>query len=186
MTTKRLSLNLASHPLRNRRFFYLLLFILGALLVVVGYLAGKTYIEYRSQDQKARASIAKTNQLLMAANTEEKTFRKKVEEAIRNDKEKVDLVNSIILRKIFSWTEILSALERSLPDSSYILSLAPTLAEDSRLQLKLRVVSTDLDRLLEFLNNLKALKFSIRIEGEMESERGFLVSNVSLSYERAN
>ena len=184
MDAKRLSLNLATYPLRNRRFFFLLLSIMAVTLVLISYLAARTYIKYRSEAQKVRASIDNVDQLIMVAGTEEKSFRQKIEEAVRRDKDKVDLVNSIILRKVFSWTELLSTLENSLPDSSYILSLAPTLAEDSRLQIRLRVVSQDLDKLLEFLNKLKASKFRIRIEGEMASEKGLLISEVSLSYER--
>jgi hypothetical protein len=102
---------------------------------------------------------------------------------VRQDKSQIDLVNSIILRKVFSWTELLSTLEKSLPDSSYILSLAPTLTEGSVLQLKLKVVSQDLDKLTEFLNKLKASKFRIRLEGEIDSENGLLISEVSLSHE---
>jgi len=184
MDAKRLSLNLATYPLRNRRFFFLLLSIMAVTLVLISYLAARTYIKYRSEAQKVRASIDNVDQLIMVAGTEEKSFRQKIEEAVRRDKDKVDLVNSIILRKVFSWTELLSTLENSLPDSSYILSLAPTLAEDSRLQIRLRVVSQDLDKLLEFLNKLKASKFRIRIEGEMASEKGLLISEVTLSYER--
>lgn len=184
MASKRLSLNLATNPLRNRRFFFLLLFVIAAALLLVGYLAGRTYIKYRSEAQEVRASADNIDQLIMVAQTEEKNSRQKIEEAVRRDKDKVDLVNSIILRKAFSWTELLSTLENSLPDSSYILSLAPILDEDSRLQLRLRVVSQDLNKLLEFLNKLIASKFRIRIEGEMESEKGLLISEVSLSYER--
>lgn len=184
MTSKRLNLNLATHPLRNRRFFYSLLSLLLISLVLIGSLAARAYIKYRSEAQKVIASIANVDQLAMIAATEEKNFREKIEEARRRDKEKVDLVNSIIMRKVFSWTELLSTLENSLPDSSYILSLAPNLAEDSSLQLRLRLVSQDLDKLLEFLNKLKALKFKIKIMGEMASERGLLISEVSLSYER--
>jgi Tfp pilus assembly protein PilN len=185
MAARRLSLNLATDPLRNRRFFFWLSSIIVAAILLVSYLAARTYFQYRSEAQKVRASIDRIDEQIMVAGTEEKTFRQKVEEAVRRDKNKVDLVNSIILRKVFSWTELLSTLENCLPDSSYILSLAPTLTEDSRLQMRLKVVSQDLDKLLEFLNKLKASKFSIRIEGEMEGERGLLVSEVSLSYERS-
>ena len=184
MTPKKLNLNLATHPLRNRRLFYSLLSLLLISLLLIGSLAARAYIKYQSETQKAIASMANIEQQMMIAATEEKSFREKIEEARRRDKEKVDLVNSIILRKVFSWTELLSTLENSLPDSSYILSLAPNLAEDSSLQVRLRVVSQGLDKLVEFLNKLKALKFKIEIKGEMSSERGLLISEVSLSYER--
>ncbi len=185
ITSKRLNLNLATHPLRNRRFFYSLLWLLAISLVLISYPAARAYVKYRGEAQKVITSMANIEQQMMIAATEEKNFREKIEEARRRDKEKVDLVNSIILKKVFSWTELLSTLESSLPDSSYILSLAPNLADDSSLQVRLVVASQSLDRLVEFLNKLRGLKFKIKIIGEMNSEKGLLISDVSLSYERA-
>jgi len=183
MTSKRLNLNLASHPLRNRRFFYLLLSVTGIVFILVGYPAGKTFLQFRSEAQKVKASIKKTDQLIWNTEREEKKFSARIDEAAKLDQAKIDLMNSIILKKSFSWTGFLSDLENSLPDSSYIVSLAPALSEDSRLQLRLRVASPNLDELLSFLKNLRALKFDqIKIEGEALNERGLLLSEISLSF----
>ncbi len=186
MTSKQFNLNLASNPLRNKKFFYALFFVLGAMIILVSYFAAKTFLDYRSEAKKIKAQIRKTEQLIKGAEKEEKDYSARIEEAILRNKDKVDLANNIILRKSFSWTKLLSGLESSLPDSSYIVSLAPTLTEDSRMLLQLRVASPDLSELIKFLKNLHVLQFGkIRIEGEAENERGLLIAEVSLTYERA-
>jgi hypothetical protein len=63
--------------------------------------------------------------------------------------------------------------------------MAPTLAKDSKVQLSFKVAYSSVDDLLELYNNLKALKFSqIRIISEAENERGLLLSEISLNYEK--
>lgn len=102
---------------------------------------------------------------------------------IEEQQGRIDLINSIILMKSFSWLDFLDDLERALPDSSYIVSLAPALTEDLRLRLRLKVVSANVADLVKLIENFKALKFDIFLESEANDERGFLVSYISLSYE---
>jgi hypothetical protein len=181
----RLSLNLASHPLRNRRFFYLILSSLAIALLLISFFAGKIFVEYKAKAQETRASVKRTDKLIKDVRRDEEDFSAKIEDAIIKYKGKVDLINSIILGKSFSWIEFLSDLENSLPDSSYIVSMAPTLAKDSKVQLSFKVAYSSVDDLLELYNNLKALKFSqIRIISEAENERGLLLSEISLNYEK--
>lgn len=183
--SKRLSLNLASHPLRNRRFFYSLFFSLGIVLIFTSFLAGKIFFKFRYESQKTRDSIEKTNQLIKDAQRDEKKFSTRIEDAIDKYETKVDLVNGIILRKSFSWIEFLSDLESSLPDSSYIVSLAPMLTENSKVLLKFKVVSSGVGDLLKLYTNLKDLKFrNIQIHSEAEIEGRLLLSEISLNYER--
>ena len=185
IASRRLSLNLASDPLRNRRFFYLLLSSLVAVLLLVSFFSGKTFIEYRSKTKEIKASIKKTDQMIKNAQRDEKNFSARVEEEVKSHKAKVDLINTIILGKSFSWIQFFSDLENSLPDSSYIVSLQPALTEDSKLQLRLKVASSGVNDLLKLIDNLKALKFNqIRIKSEAVNESGLLISEISLSYER--
>lgn len=182
---ERMNLNLASHPLRNRRLFYLCLSIIGAALLVMIFLSGKIFLEYRTKAQQVKTLIAKTNQLIMNAQNDQEKNEAGVKQAVKNYKDKVDLVNNIILKKSFSWMEFLSDLEQALPDSSYIISLAPTLTKDSRMQLKFKVASPRINELLKLINNLNALGFSqINPISEDENYRGLLITEISLSYER--
>jgi hypothetical protein len=182
---ERLGLNLASHPLRNKRFFYLILSSLAVILLLVSFLAGKIFVEYKDKAQETKASIHRTDKLIKDAQRDEGDFSARIEDATIKYKGKVDLINSIILGKSFSWIEFLSDLENSLPDSSYIVSMAPTLAKDSKLQLSFKVAYSNVDDLLKLYNNLRALKFKqIKIISEAENEKGLLLSEISLNYEK--
>jgi hypothetical protein len=154
-------------------------------LFLISFFAGKIFVEYKAKAQETRASVKRTDKLIKDAQRGEEDFSAKIEDAIIKYKGKVDLINSIILGKSFSWIEFLSDLENSLPDSSYIVSMAPTLAKDSKVQLNFKVAYSSVDDLLELYNNLKALKFNqIKIISEAENERGLLLSEISLNYEK--
>jgi Tfp pilus assembly protein PilN len=182
---KRISLNLATSPLRNRRLFLFLGGLLGLAILVSAFLAGLLFLRFTLKKRAVQSSLKKTRETILQNQREAKRLSTKSKEAAQRDKGTVDQVNSIILKKSFSWTEFLSKLEECLPDSSYILSLAPTLAENSTVQFRFRVVSQSLDDLLKLINNLQAQKFSTpRVENEERNERGQLVSEISVSYER--
>jgi len=163
----------------------MLMFFLGALFLLVSFFAGKTFIEYHSRAQQARDSIRKTERMIRDTQRDEKQLAKRAEEVAKSNKDRVEVVNSIILKKSFSWIEFFSDLEKSLPDSSYIISLAPSLTEKSKMLLNLRVASSNVDDLLKLIDNLTALKFGeIKILAETQNDRGLLISEISLSYER--
>lgn len=180
---KHIHLNLASHPLRNRRLFFLLLSSMLLILLFVSAFAGKIFVEYRMKNQDVKSSIRNIDSLINNAQRVEKRLSARINGVIEEQKGRVDLVNSIVLMKSFSWLDFLDDLERALPDSSYIVSLAPALTEDLRLQLRLKIVSADVADLVKLIENFKALKFDIFLESEANDERGFLVSYISLSYE---
>ena len=185
MDTRKLNLNLASRPWRNRRLFIILMSSLGALFLLISFFAGKAFIQYHSKAQETRASIRKAERMIRDTQRDEKQLAKRVEEMVKSQRNRVDVVNSIILKKSFSWIEFFSDLEKSLPDSSYIVSLAPALTENSKMLLNLRVASSSVDDLLKLIDNLTALKFGdIKIHGETQNDRGLLISEISLSYER--
>ena len=185
MDSKQLNLNLASRPWRNRRFFFMLTYSLGVLFLLVSFFAGKTFIQYHSRSQQTRASIRKTERMIRDTQRDEKQLEKRVGDVAKSHKNQVNVVNSIILKKSFSWIEFFSDLEKALPDSSYIVSLAPSLTEESKMLLNLRVASSNVDDLLKLIDNLLALKFGdILILGETPNDRGLLISEITLSYER--
>ena len=158
---------------------------LAGLFLLVSFFAGKTFIQYHSKAQQTRASIRKTERMIRDTKRDEKQLAKRVEEAVKSQKNRVEVVNSIILKKSFSWIEFFSDLEKSLPDSSYIVSLAPSLTEKSKMLLNLKVAFSNVDDLLKLIDNLTALKFGeIKILGETQNDRGLLISEISLSYER--
>jgi len=183
---RRITLNLAAHPLRNRRFYFFLTGCLGLGIVVIFLFSARLSLGYYRKGKAAKDALAAVETSITVAQREEKRLSSRVQDAAKKDKDKIDLMNSIILRKSFPWTDFFSHLETCLPGSSYILSLAPTLVDNSRIQMRFKVVSRSLDDLLALLNNLRALNFrQIRVESEDRDSQGKLTSEISISYERS-
>lgn len=182
---QRLNLNLATKPLRNRRLFMLLAGLLGLAFLVTAFLAVFFLLQVILKKDTVRADMKKADKTIRTARSEQKQLSTRVQEAAKKNQDIVDTINSIILRKSFSWTDFLSKLEECLPDTSYILSLAPTLVHDNLVQFRFRVVSPGLDELLALINKLQAMKFSQpRVETEEKDDRGQLTSDISVTYER--
>jgi hypothetical protein len=178
-------LNLAASPLRNRKLFYLLGGVAGTTLLVLALLSGIIFLRFSLKKRAVKISLEKVNETVLVDQKEGTRLVAKNKEAAKKDKEKVDLINSIILKKSFSWTGFFSRLEDCLPGPSYILSLAPTLVEDTRVQVRFKVVSGSLDDLLKLISNLQAQNFGLpRVESEERNEQGQLISEITVSYEQ--
>lgn len=181
---RRITINLASQPLRNRRLFFSLAGLLSFLCLVFIALAAVVFIRFFIKGRSAKVELAKTETAISTAQREERQLVAKVRQAVKKDQKKVDLLNSIVLKKSFSWAELLSKLEECLPDSSYVIDLAPTLVEDTRVQFRIKVVSRNVDDLVALVNNFLARGFSDpRVENEERNEKG-LSSEISVSYDR--
>jgi Tfp pilus assembly protein PilN len=179
-------LNLATRPLRNKRFYRIA--FAASVLVLAGLtaLAGFLSVKYGLAHRKARAEVSELEARIARAGAETSSFLSVAAAAAKSDKEKIDVVNAVIMRKSFSWTALLSELEGALPESSYITSLAPNFAGESAVDLRIRVVSRNLNDLLALVDRLTERKFTrIRVDGESTDERGQIASEITFSYERA-
>lgn len=182
---ERLNLNLASHPLKNKKLFILVCFILCTLFVVLAVFGGVVYFTYKGKARSIEADLAGTEQSKQQLQSDVIKFSAGINRTSKEHQGTVELINSLILKKSFSWVNFLSTLEDSLPDASYIISLAPTLAEDLQVKVRFEVISRNLDDLLKLLNNLKGFDFKdIRVLSEAMNERGYLRSEIALTYER--
>ncbi len=183
---KRIELNLAARPLRNRRLFFAVGGAVGFALLISVSLALILFVRFYLKTRGVKAHLAEVQTWMMQAQREERRVSGKVNEAAKKDQPKVDTANSIILKKSFSWTGFLTQLEECLPDSSYIVSLIPQGVGDTQAQFQFKVVSRSLDDLLGLITNLQARNFSqIRVESEQTDDLGQLTSEISVSYERA-
>lgn len=185
-TLSMIRLNLATRPLRNRRFYRAS--FAAAVIVLAGLTALAVFlsVKFGLAHNRARTEVAGLESRLVEAGAETSRLKAAAAAAAKSDKEKIDLVNAVIMRKSFSWTVLLSALEGALPDASYITSLAPSFTGESAVDLRIKVVSQNLDDLLALVDRLTERKFTrIRVTGESADERGRIVTEITFSYERA-
>jgi len=182
---KKVNVNLAARPLRNRRLFFLLGGVFGMAFMVTSLAAVIIFFQFSLKKGEVKASLKKIDASIEAAQTEQTRLVARVSEAVNKDRDLIDTINGIILKKSFSWTDFLSGLEECLPDSSYILSLAIPQVDNTRIQFRIKVVSQNLDELLALINRLQELNFSRpRVETEERNAQGQLVSEISVTYER--
>ena len=180
-------LNLASRPVRNQRFFRLAFGLLGGACLVAVAAAGWLLVRYAGGAQRARAETVQLELRVRTAREGMRQLTRAVDNAERALGSTVTLVNDAILRKHFSWTGLLSDLETSLPARSFITSLTPGFSDKGSVVLRIGLVSSGLDDLMTFLKNLDIKKFSqVRIENEMPSPQGQLVSEISVRYARVD
>ncbi len=178
-------INLASRPRRNVRFYRAGLVALVLLLVGLGASSAFVFFKFGHARREARTAAQANEERLRELKSEETRFRARAAAAAKANKGRIDLVNSIIFRKSFSWTGFLTDLEGALPDACYITSLVPSFLDDASLDLRIKAVSPDLDNLLEFIDRLNAAKFGkIRVQSESFDEQGRLVSEITFHYER--
>jgi Tfp pilus assembly protein PilN len=179
------NLNLASHPVANRRLFFSLGFLLGVLFLIAMIAGGRIFVVYGSKAHDIKASLTKIDREENDIQSEEKQLSSQIEAFIKDHKNKVDLINNLIYRKSFSWVGFLSTLEKTLPGECYIVSLSPDFRGEKQVDFKLRMASPNLETLLKFIQNLDEQGFlRIRVSNEARAETGYFLYDMSVSYER--
>jgi len=180
-----LNLNLATRPLRNRRLYAAAARGLAGLFVVLAGLAAFAILKYGGEASRLKAAMAETSRIQAAAAREEKRLTGDIEREEKLSRARVDLVNSIILRKTFSWTGLLTDLEAALPGPSYITALSPSFTPEGAVALEMSVTSRSLADLEAFITALNARGFkNIKVGGEQRSEDGRVLTPISATYER--
>lgn len=180
-----LELNLATRPVRNRRAFRLLGGVMALILLASIGLVAYTLLTYGASISQLRAQRTEMENSARNVQRERSRYEAEVEKVEKVLAPRVNLVNSIILRKSFSWTGLFSELEAALPDSSYFTVLSPEFRGERSLGLRLRVVSSGLNDLITLIDNLSEKGFTgIQVSDESRSVEGRLITEISLTYDQ--
>ena len=180
---RRLDLNLAGDPLRNKRLFRSLFFFIGGVSLLWLIIGLTVFLKNRNDSQDIETALAGMENKINRIRQEERRYITQVNELSMENLSEVTFINHLISQKAFSWTEMFTALEKSLPDGCYIVSISPVEMGDLKAQVKLEVASTGLDPLFQFIDNLYTMDFSgVRLIRERKGETGSFISEVSLDY----
>ncbi len=181
----KLNLELASYPLRNRRLFFLCLFLLVVLSVSVTVVSANLYFKFKNKLDETQAKIDEVEQKRGRVQREEIQIADQIENESAANLPKINFINGLIYRKSFSWIDFLSDLESALPARCYIVSLAPSVRGDLGIEVRIRVASPTLEDLLNLYTQLVKLGFeNVLIRSEERADNGLLISEVSFIYER--
>jgi len=152
----RIDVNLASQKFEDSRQFYVRWGSALALFVVIT--AGLILLSW--YNFKGTASDRKRIGDLQQKIAELDQKRKQAEDVLnrpenRDVRDQSRFWNDVIDQKSFSWTQLLSDLEKIMPDHAYVRSVQPTLTQDKKLQLKLMIDGEKRDDVNDLLSKME-------------------------------
>lgn len=148
----RININLASQKYQDASEFYLRWG--GALALVLVITAGLAFLAWSNYRTTTRDSkhIRELRDKITRLDEEQRRA-----EAVLNRPENRDVRdqsqfwNDVIDQKSFSWTQLLSDLERIMPSRAYVVSAQPTITPEKQLKLQLVIVGEKFDNANELL-----------------------------------
>ena len=154
----RISVNLATRPFVELRPFFLRLRVLMVVLLVAatGALIA-THVLQKKLDA-AQAQLNEVHTKVLAARQEkqsnEERMRQPANAAVLT---RAHFLNTLFLRKSFSWTAVMMDLETVLPGGVQVTSIEPAIASDGNVLIRMRV-SGERDRAVQLVRNLERSK----------------------------
>jgi hypothetical protein len=96
--------------------------------------------------------------------------------------------NTVIGQRLFSWTELLNHLEKTLPENVRIASLRPRVERDGAIIVQMTLTGRSLEDISEFINRLEqSAPFSDVLPGEEdETEDGLVQATIEGKYAAAH
>lgn len=152
----RISINLASQPFEDaQRFLRQWTLTLGVVGLLTLALVAGAALRLRSWSVEERriddlqAQIAQGNKEIAQA----EAFLNRPEN--RDTRDKSLILNDLITRKAFSWTEVFTELERIMPPRLHVVSIRPELTPDNQLALRMVVAGESRERALDLVRRME-------------------------------
>jgi hypothetical protein len=149
-------INLATQPYENARRFFLLW---GALLLVVAALTGA--LVYGANLGWRQAHVTSQKIAVEKSNLDKLNQQEQADLAILNKPENRDVrersqvLNSLILRKEFSWSLIFADLEQLMPTRLHVVSIKPQLDANNDIEIHMSVAGDSRDKAIELVHNME-------------------------------
>ncbi len=153
----RVPINLASRPYKNLRPYYNAAGLAAILLVALASMVAwndwqnrrdtRLLTEQSNQLETAMAELDREQQEL-----EQWLGRPEVQEI----RDRSAFLNSLIVRKSLSWTQMFMDLETILPARAQVTAIRPRLNRDQQVEVNLTVAAASMGPLVEFLKKLEA------------------------------
>jgi Tfp pilus assembly protein PilN len=149
-------LNLSTRPFYNERAVHLALGVVGAIvLAVTAFNLWEVYtLSGRQAEFQGRVTMAETKTRdfrARAAQIRASINPRDLDETIAAARE----ANSLIERRVFSWSELFNHLEVTLPAQVRIASIRPRVEKDGAITVGMVVVGRTVDGVNTFIENLE-------------------------------
>jgi type IV pilus assembly protein PilN len=154
----KISVNLATRPfVELRPYFVRLRWVMGGLAVVAVALMVTSHFMQVKLDA-AQAQIDRLQARTNAANAEKQSNERRMRQpANAAVLARAHFLNTLFLRKSFSWTAVMMDLENVLPTGVQVTSIEPQIGTTGDVVIRLRV-SGDRDRAVQLVRNLERSK----------------------------
>jgi type IV pilus assembly protein PilN len=155
----RFQINLATQPYENVRRF--LLAWAAALVVALLFTGVLVYAASGSvrNAYHTRRLIAEERAKLKQLEEQERADLAILNQPQNRDvRDKSQVLNSLILRKRFSWTLIFSDLEGIMPAQLHVVSITPRLDEDQQIEVRMLVAGDSRDKAIELVKKMEESK----------------------------
>ena len=149
--------NLSTRPFYNERGIHGVLAV-TAFIVVLLTIFNLTQIVLLTRRQSALGSQATASETRAAqlrahaAQTRQAVNTKQLDSISDAARE----ANAIIGQRLFSWTDLLGRLEKTLPDNVRITSLRPRVARDGAITVRMTVAAQTVNDIEQFMANFEA------------------------------
>jgi hypothetical protein len=183
---RRPRVNLASQPVRNRRFYRTVVASIILLFALLAIPCGLWFFRASSRAAEADRAAVAADERLYAAERERNDFSRRADALRKSESDLVAGINAVLDRKAFSIVDFFVLLEEALPPGSYLTSLSPVGGAEGRIDARFKVVTSGLPELMSLIAKLETLKFS-NVASKGESRLGGqVVSEIGLTYERTH
>ena len=152
----RIDINLATQPYQDAQRFVRQwgLLLAAVFIITIGLVAG-AFIrlrEWRIEGRRIselRAQITRSDLEVSQA----RLFLDRTEN--RDTRDKSQILNELIARKAFSWTQVFTDLERIMPARLHVVGIRPELAPDNQLEVRMLVTGESRERALTLLKKME-------------------------------
>jgi hypothetical protein len=153
----RIPINLASHPPENLRLLRTGVVVLGVTALLLGIVILRRESFSRDQDRLLIDRQAQLEERLRTLQSQQASLESDLSTPqAKQIREQSAFMNSLILQKGLSWTQIFMDLEQTLPAKAHIVSIRPSLNSAEDVDLSLTVAAGSIGPLAEFVKKLES------------------------------
>ena len=153
----RIPINLASQPYENLRPFYLAAGVAAVLLVALSSWVAWNLRLNRNETRMLTEQNDRIENDLKSLRREQRELEVWLAKPeVREIRDRSAFLNSLILRKSLSWTQMFMDLEKILPDRVEVTAIHPTLNESLQPELHLTVSAGTVQPLVQLLKELES------------------------------
>lgn len=181
----RFNINLASRPYEDAaRFYRAWLPLLALLAVVTVALAARAFMTFRESRTAVREIAKIDNRLAELDKLRADAERTLAEPQNAGTRDAAHVLNTAFKRKSFSWTQVLSDLERIMPTGVQVISIKPQLRNGETIVSAMEVAGSNHARILELIRRMESSpQFTeAAILSEQAQDDGTLVAAIQANY----